>query len=88
MNSAQKEQKVEAAKNRDIERAIHRNEYYEKQLIKAQINLRTKQIKKNKKNVNDQDYFSEEQQLVENAFLEGNQNFEGRMEEKSVLDIQ
>lgn len=88
MNSAQKEQKVEAAKNRDIERAIHRNEYYEKQLIKAQLNLRTKQIKKNKKNVNDQEYFSEEEELVKNAFLERNQNSEGRIEEKSVLDIQ
>lgn len=85
MNSAQKEQKVEAAKNRDIERAMLRNEYYEKQLIKAQLNLRSKQIKKNKRNLNDQDYFSEEQQLAE---IEGNQNFEERIEEKSMLDIQ
>ena len=85
MNSAQKEQKVEAARNRDIERAMLRNEYYEKQLIKAQLNLRSKQIKKNKRNLNDQDYFSEEQQLAE---IEGNQNFEERIEEKSMLDIQ
>lgn len=88
MNSVQKEQKVEAAKNRDIERAIHRNEYYEKQLIKAQLNLKSKQIKKNKKNVNDQEYFSEDEQLGENAFLEGNQNIDERIEEKSMLDIQ
>mgnify|MGYP001810066224 CR=1 FL=1 len=72
MTEEQKNMRIESARNKDIERAIKKNSYYEEQLKKAQLNLRSKQIKKYQQNNQRPDFSDGEAELneVDQPFLE------------------
>lgn len=48
MNEEQKKKKMEISKNKDIERAIKRSQFYKMQLDRSELNLASKKIKKNR----------------------------------------